>query len=268
MRLPRWPGLPVALLFGYMALFLGFIILPIAAVVAVSFSSSSFIVFPIPGLTMRWYWHVLEYRPFVSSLITSIELAVASTVLGAILAVPAALPLARSTGGVAGMVSNLLLAPISVPAIVLGFALLYYLASLSFGLSFMSLLVAHTVAGIPYIVRTVLATYRGVPAELEECASILGANRWQIIWHLTLPLVRPGIFAGGMFAILTSLDNLPLSFFFGTATVNTLPVVMLSYMENQFDPSIAAISTVQMVIAVTALLVLDRIYGIERLTAV
>ena len=268
MRRLRWPGLPVALLFGYMALFLGFIILPIGAVVAVSFSSSSFIVFPIPGFTLRWYWHILEYRPFVTSLITSIELAIASTVLAALLAVPAALPLARSSGGVAGMVSNLLLAPISVPAIVLGFALLYYLAALSFGLSFLSLLVAHTVAGIPYIVRTVLATYRGVPAELEECASILGANRWQIIWHLTLPLVRPGIFAGGMFAILTSLDNLPLSFFFGTANVNTLPVVMLSYMENQFDPSIAAISTVQMLIAVTALLVLDRIYGIERLTAV
>jgi putative spermidine/putrescine transport system permease protein len=151
---------------------------------------------------------------------------------------------------------------------VLGFALLYYLAALSFGLSFLSLLVAHTVAGIPYIVRTVLATYRGIPAELEECASMLGAGRWQIIWYLTLPLVRPGIFAGGMFAILTSMDNLPLSFFFGSASVNTLPVVMLSYMENQFDPSIAAISTVQMVIAVAALLLLDRVYGIERLTAV
>ena len=124
------------------------------------------------------------------------------------------------------MISNLLLAPIRVPAIVLGFALLYYLVAMSFGLSFLSLLVAHTVAGILYIVRTVLATYRGVPAELEECASILGANRWQIAS--------------------------------GDAELH----------GNQFDPSIAAISTVQMVIAVTALLVLDRIYGVERLTAV
>jgi putative spermidine/putrescine transport system permease protein len=68
--------------------------------------------------------------------------------------------------------------------------------------------------------------------------------------------------------VLTSLDNLPLSFFFGSSTTNTLPVVMLSYMENQFDPSIAAISTVQMLIAIVALLVLDRVYGIEQLTAV
>lgn len=67
--------------------------------------------------------------------------------------------------------------------------------------------------------------------------------------------------------MLISLDNLPLSFFFGSATTNTLPVVMLSYMQNQFDPSIAAISTVQMLIALTVLLVVNRVYGIDRLTA-
>ncbi len=266
-RRRRRPSLPVLLLFGYMGLFLLFITLPIAAVVAVSFSTSSFIVFPIPGLTWRWYWRIIEYRPFVSSLITSLELAFSSAFCAAVLGVPAALALTRSRSRWASPLINLLLAPVSVPAIVLGFALLYYLASLSFGLSFTSLLVAHTVAGIPYLLRTVIATYRGLPPALEECASILGASRWQTLRHCTLPLVRPGIFAGGLFAVLTSLDNLPLSYFFGSANTNTLPVVMLSYMENQFDPSIAAISTVQMLIAIFALLVLDRIYGIQRLTA-
>lgn len=263
----RRTSLPVLLLFAYVALFMLFITLPIAAVVAVSFSTSSFIVFPIPGLTWRWYWRIIEYRPFVTSLITSLELAISSATSAAILAVPAALALTRSRSRWASPLINVLLAPVSVPAIVLGFALLYYLSSLSFGLSFTSLLLAHTVAGIPYILRTVIATYRGLPPALEECASILGASRWQTLRHCTLPLIRPGIFAGGLFAILTSLDNLPLSYFFGSANTNTLPVVMLSYMENQFDPSIAAISTVQMLIAVFALLVLDRVYGIQRLTA-
>jgi putative spermidine/putrescine transport system permease protein len=189
-------------------------------------------------------------------------------VLGAALGCPAALSLARSSSAGAGLLANLLLSPISVPAIVLGFALLYFLSALSFGLSFGALLVAHTVVAIPYVVRTVLATYRSVPASLEESASVLGATRWQVLWHVTLPMIRPGIFAGAMFAVLTSLDNLPLSFFFGTASVNTLPVVMLSYMQNNFDPSIAAISVVQMLIALTSLIVLDRVYGIQRLTAV
>ncbi|MFE1599218.1 ABC transporter permease [Methylobacterium sp. ID0610] len=252
---------------AYVVVFLGFIVAPIAAVVMVSFSSASFITFPIPGLTLRWYWRIVEYRPFVDAMLVSIEIAVASTLLAALLGVPAALALARARGALAAVVANLLLAPITVPAIVLGLALLYFLASLSLGLSFVALLIAHTVAGIPYVTRTVLAVYRALPPDLEEASAVLGATRWQTFRHTTLPLIRPGIFAGGLFAVLTSLDNLPLSFFFGSANTSTLPVVMLSYMENQFDPSIAAVSTVQMLIAVVALLVTDRVYGIEKLTA-
>jgi len=74
-----------------------------------------------------------------------------------------------------------------------------------------------------------------------------------------------GIFAGSLFAFLVSIDNLPISFFFGSPSTNTLPVVMLSYLENQFDPSIAAISTVQMGLALVALLVLDAVYGLRRI---
>jgi putative spermidine/putrescine transport system permease protein len=251
----------------YVLLFLGFIAAPIVSVVLVSFSTASFIAFPIPGFTLRWYWRIIEYRPFIDALIVSGEVAVLSTVFGALLGIPAALALARSRATAAAIVSNFLLAPVTVPAIVLGLALLYFLSSLSFGISFTALLIAHTVAGIPYIVRTVLSVYRSIPPDLEEAAAILGASRWQTLIHTTLPLVRPGVFAGGLFAILTSLDNLPLSFFFGSATTNTLPVVMLSYMENQFDPSIAAISTVQMVIAIVILLIADRVYGIEKLTS-
>ncbi|HVY15013.1 MAG TPA: ABC transporter permease [Rhodopila sp.] len=255
------------LLTAYVILFLVFILLPIAAVIVVSFSSASYIAFPLPGFSVAWYAKMAANHDFTSSLTTSIELALVSACIGALLGCPAALALARSRGVGAGLLANLLLAPISVPAIVLGFSLLYFLSALSFGLSFGALLVAHSVVAIPYIVRTVLATYRAVSTNLEESASVLGASRWQVLWHVTLPMVRPGIFAGAMFAVLTSLDNLPLSFFFGTATVNTLPVVMLNYMQNNFDPSIAAISVVQMLIAVATLLVLDRVYGIERLTA-
>ncbi len=251
----------------YVLLFLGFIAAPIVSVVVVSFSTASFIAFPIPGFTLRWYWHILEYKPFVDALIVSGEVAVLSTMFGTLFGIPAALALARSRGTAAAIVSNFLLAPVTVPAIVLGLALLYFLSSLSLGISFTALLIAHTVAGIPYIVRTVLSVYRSIPPDLEEAAAILGASRWQTLLHTTLPLVRPGIFAGGLFAILTSLDNLPLSFFFGSANTNTLPVVMLSYMENQFDPSIAAISTVQMLIAIVVLLIADRVYGIEKLTS-
>jgi putative spermidine/putrescine transport system permease protein len=251
----------------YVVLFLVFLLLPIIAVVWVSFSSASFIVFPLPGYSLRWYARILDYKPFIDSLLVSLQIAVGSAILGAALGVPAALWAARSRSASAAAISNLLLAPISVPAIVLGFSLLYLLSAMGFGISFLALLITHTVVAIPYVARTALAVYRALPPDFEEAAAVLGASRWQILRHVTLPLIRPGIFAGALFAILISLDNLPLSFFFGSSSTNTLPVIMLSYMQNQFDPSIAAISTVQMAIAVVTLLIVNALYGIDKFTA-
>lgn len=251
----------------YVLAFMTFLLLPIVVVVVVSFSSATYIAFPLPGLSLQWYARVFEYAPFMDSLKVSVQIALSSAIIGAALGVPAAMWAARSPSVAGNAVSTFLLAPISVPAIVLGFSLLYMLSAMTLGVSFLSLLITHTVVSIPYIARTVLAVYRAVPPDFEEAAAVLGASRWKTFWNVTLPMIRPGIFAGGMFAVLISLDNLPLSFFFGSSTTNTLPVVMLSYMQNQFDPSIAAISTIQMMIAVVTLLVVNALYGIEKLTA-
>ncbi|NRG17228.1 ABC transporter permease [Rhizobiales bacterium] len=255
------------LLPAFVFLFFVFIIAPIAIVVWMAFSAQAYIGFPIPAYSLKWFYRIVEYEPFLNSLIVSIELAIASTIVAATIGVPAALALARSRAGFADGLATFLLSPISMPQIVLGFALLFYLSALGFGVSFTALLLGHTLCGIPYIVRTVLGVYRSQPADFEEAAAILGANRWQVFRYVTLPLVRPGIFAGGLFALLISMDNLPISFFFGSPDTNTLPVVLLSYTENQFDPSIAAVSTVQMLLALLALVVVDRVYGVKHMGA-
>ncbi|MER5173673.1 ABC transporter permease [Thioclava kandeliae] len=245
-----------------------FLVTPMIAVVAVSFSDASFIVFPIPGVSLRWYERVFSYAPFMESMLTSLELAVSATLVGVVLGIPAAIGVARSRSRIATAIGNALLTPLSMPGIVLGFALLYYLSALRIQAGFLALLIAHSMVAIPYVSRTVLAVYRAIPVTQEEAGTVLGGNRWQVLRHVVLPQVMPGVFAGGMFSMLISFDNLPLSYFFGTAQTNTLPVVILSYMENQFDPSIAAVSTLQMIIALAALLVIHRTYGIERLTGV
>lgn len=267
--LQRRPRRSLSALFlgAYTVCFLAFLLGPIIVVVVISFTSASYVVFPMPGFSFKWYARIVEYAPFLDSLIVSLQVAFASAVFGALLGVPAALWAARSRSHFAAAMSNFLLAPISVPAIVLGFSLLYMLSALSLGVSMLSLMITHTVVAIPYISRTVLAVYRSLPPGYEEAAAVLGASRWRTFVAITLPLIRPGIFAGALFSVLISLDNLPLSFFFGSPETNTLPVVMLSYMENQFDPSIAAISTVQMLIALAALAVVNFVYGIEKLTA-
>jgi putative spermidine/putrescine transport system permease protein len=112
----------------------------------------------------------------------------------------------------------------------------------------------------------VAATYRGTARSYEEAAALLGANPLQVFWHVILPLIRPGIIAGSLFSFLVSFDNLPISYFFGQPGTLTLPVVMLSYMEHQFDPSIAALSTLQLLLAIVGLVIVDRLYGIDKMT--
>jgi putative spermidine/putrescine transport system permease protein len=264
-RFKRNPEAPI--LGAFVLLFFTFMLAPILIVVVVAFNDANFIAFPLRGFSVRWFYRIVEYRPFLDSFIVSLQLAFASTLLAGVVGVPAALALVRGRSVYANAIATFLLSPLSMPLIVLGFAFLFFLSAIGFGVSFLSLLISHTVVGLPYIMRTVGGVYRAISTDFEETASILGASRWQTFWHVTLPLIRPGIFAGALFSILISFDNLPVSFFFGSATTNTLPVVMLSYMEHQFDPSIAALSAVQMLLAVVALLVVERVYGLKHMSA-
>ena len=259
-------GLPKFWMLFYVVLFFIFLLGPIFIVVSISFTETEFVAFPPKGFSWRWYERFFEYEPFVDSFIVSVELAVATALLGVGLGVPAALAVTRGKVPYANTIMTFLLSPLSMPLIVVGFALLFYLSAIGFGVSFVSLLIAHTVISLPYVVRTVAGVYRGVSPDYEESAAVLGANRIQIFWHVTLPMIKPGIFAGMLFAMLISIDNLPISFFFGSADTNTLPVVMLSYLEHQFDPSVAAASSIQLIVAVIGLFIVERIYGLDAMT--
>ncbi|TCT03075.1 ABC transporter permease [Paralcaligenes ureilyticus] len=252
-------------LYVFTALFFVYLLAPIVIVVAVSFTPDNGMEFPFSGFSLRWYHQAWEYKPFVDSLIISLELALVSGLAAAFVAVPSALFLGRGTSRMSVMLATFLLSPIAIPALVIGLALLYFLAKIGIGVSFLALFIAHTVVSIPYVMRTTLAVYRNLSPQFAEAASVLGASSWQKFRYVTLPLIAPGIFAGCLFAILISLDNLALSYFFGTANVTTLPVVMLSYLQYSFDPAIAAICTVEMAISIVLLVVVEKVYGLRAL---
>lgn len=258
-----WINLGLA---AFVVLFFIFMLAPILVVVVVSFTSAGYVAFPIPGWSTKWFANIFAYRPFIDALIVSIEVAIGATALSCLIGVPASLYLGRSRAAWANAVMTFLLSPLSMPMIVIGFASLFFLSWLGIGISFSALLITHTVACLPYVIRTVAGVYAGIPASYEESAAILGASPGKVFLHVTLPLIRPGIVAGSLFSFLTSFDNLPISYFFGSSSTNTLPVVMLSYLEHQFDPTIAALSTLQLVMAVVALLIADRVYGIDKMT--
>ena len=150
-----------------------------------------------------------------------------------------------------------------LPGITFGFVLLQVF-SMFYGMpAFVKLMVGHSVIILPYIMRNVLSVSLGFNWKLEEAAQSLGANSWQSFRKITFPLIKPGVIAGGLLAFLFSLDDATLSAFLTDPKFVTLPVRMLTYMEFAFDPTLAAISTVLIVLSVSTIIIMERYVGLD-----
>jgi putative spermidine/putrescine transport system permease protein len=155
-------------------------------------------------------------------------------------------------------------APLVFPAIVYGVAMLMALSPLRLTRTVLGLILAHVVITVPYVVRTVSATLQGVDRRLEESAQILGANPWRTFWYVTFPLIRPGLIAGATFSLIVSFDEFTVSLFLTGPGLMTLPLEIYHYTEFTIDPTIAAISTVLIVLSVAAIMAIERFLGFER----
>jgi putative spermidine/putrescine transport system permease protein len=254
---------------AYCGVVLLFLSMPIVVAVGVAFGPDKIARFPPTGFSLRWFGAALSDPTFVNALLNSLQLAALTTVFSILVGLPAAIALVRRRFPAGAALEAFLLSPLSLPGVLFGISMLFFLGRTKLGLTWWGLLVAHVVIAVPYVLRATLAVYRGLDRGLEEAALVLGADPWQVFRHVTLPLLRPGLAAGGLFAFLTSFDNVPVSIFLTTAHNNTLPVTILSYLVSQdFDAVIGAISALQVGIVLVLLYLLDRIYGVGRLTSI
>jgi putative spermidine/putrescine transport system permease protein len=152
-----------------------------------------------------------------------------------------------------------------VPTIILAVGLLFFAARIGLTSSFAALLAGHVVITVPYMLRTVLGVYAGMNREVEEAAQVLGARPWQVTWLVTLPEIRPGVIAGAIFSFLMSFDEVAVALLLTNSDTTTLPVSILSYLVYNYDPAVAAISTIQIAIVVVALVLLERLFGVKNL---
>lgn len=251
---------------AYIAVAALFLLLPMLLVVMVALSASQFVMFPPPGFSLKWFARVLQDSSFMRPLWNSIQLGLLSTLLAAILAVPSAIVLVRRRPPGAGVIQGFLLSPLALPSLVLAIALLFFLSGIGLGNTYLGLLIGHVVIVLPYLLRTVLAVYSASDARIEEAAYTLGANPWHTFWRITLPAIRPGLFAGGMFAFLISFDEVAVALMLSNASNMTLPVSILGYLVNNYDPAVAAISVIKMIIVVVVLIAVEKFYGLGSLT--
>jgi putative spermidine/putrescine transport system permease protein len=252
------------LLGAWVALVLGFLMLPVVVVALASFSRTSYLTVPPRGLTLRWFGAVLADPEYIRAIVFSLVLAAIATLGSLTAGIAASYALLRRRVPGAAAVAALLNAPLVFPGVVVGVALLQLYALARINGTLLGLAVAHMVITVPYVVRAVVASLEGTDPELESAARVLGASGPAAFFTVTLPLIRPGVAAGALFSFIVSFDNVPVSIFLLGAGQMTLPVKIFAAIEYGVDPSIAAISTLLIALTGLGLAVAERWVGFHR----
>ena len=245
-------------------LLLVFLIGPFVIIVTASFSAGETLSFPPQGLSLRWMVKVFTIDSFRSSFAMSMMLAIGGTLFALILGVPAAYALSRYKLPFGETIRTIVSAPIIVPGIIVGLAVLRYLVvPFAFSIT-VALFFAHTALVLPYAVRVVSASLGNLRADIEEAAVLLGSSRVGAFFRVVLPNIRGGVLAAFILGFVTSFNQVPISLFLSGPGVQTLPINMLGYMETTYDPSVAALSALLAFLSVGIVFVAERFLGFSR----
>ncbi len=241
------------------------ILAPILIVVVAAFSPTDYFEFPPPGLSLRWFVEFFRLDNMRNAFVLSLELALLSGTIAAVLGTMGALFLARRRGVMAGLLHSLFLAPLVFPTIILGLALLLLYKSVGLPV-FPGLVLAHCVIGMPYCFRTVLASVQALDPSLEEAGQSLGAGPISTLFLITLPLIWQGVVSGWLFAFVVSFGELNTALFLSGPGLTTLPIEIFSYLQFQGSQLvIAAASTLQIALIVVMVTGVERIVGMGRI---
>ena len=230
------------------ALLLAFLAFPIVVVAVISFTSATYLTFPPPAFGLRWYRAYLGAKDWLDPTWLSILVAAAVVVLSTLLGTLAALGLTQLPRAMKAIASGLILSPLIVPHIVVAIGLYYAYARFGLVGSPVGLVLAHTCLAVPFVVTSVTASLAGLDPRLEQAALSLGATPWGTFHQVTLPLIRPGVLVGALFAFITSFDELIVSLFLSGSGAVTLPRRMWDDLRYTIDPTLAAVSTLTIVL--------------------
>ena len=255
------------LLFPLTAAVMLFVVAPLAVVMAMSISNTSFATFPPRGFTLSWYSQVLHDPDFLNALGVSASLAAAATIGALALGLPAAFALVRGSPPGKEVLRLILLSPLIFPVLVLGVALLRMFADWHSNFTFVNLLIGHVLVTTPYVVRTVSASLLLTNPSLEEAARTLGAGHFRVFRRVTIPQIAPGLAAGALFAFMISFDNYPISMWLADARQVPMPMLIYSKVASVFTPAVPAMSTLMILFAFAVVMAMERLAGLRRVMA-
>jgi putative spermidine/putrescine transport system permease protein len=236
---------------------LAFLILPILIIVPLSFSSGTFLTFPLPGVSLRWYEEFFTSAPWQLSLRNSMIVASATTVIATVLGTLAALGLTRARLPGHTLLMGLIVSPMVVPLVIVAVGV--YFAYAPYGLtgSLLGLTLAHTALAVPFVVITVSATLQGFDPNQARAGASLGASPTVVFFRIVLPLILPGVISGALFAFITSFDEVVVALFLTGPAERTLPRQMFNGIRENISPVIAAAASLLILLSVLLLSVLE-----------
>ncbi|MBK1683914.1 ABC transporter permease [Rhodoferax fermentans] len=241
-----------------------YLLAPILAIIPLSFSSSSFLSYPMPGLSLRWYENLFNAPEWANATRNSFIVAPAATIIATVLGTLAAVGLARTDFRLKGLLMAVLIAPMVVPIIVVGVATYLYFAPLGLTDTYVGLIAVHAALGAPFVLTTVLATLANFNDNLIRASLSLGETPFNTFRRITLPVIAPGVISGALFAFATSFDEVVVTLFLAGAEQTTLPRQMFTGIRENISPTIAAVATLLILFTTSLLLVLEWLRGRRR----
>jgi len=249
---------------------MGYMLLPLAFVIWLAFFKQEIPSFPPEGYSLRWFAAIPGNDRFVGGFVLSLEVAIAATGIGLLLGVPAAFCVSRYKFFARDTLANVFLLPLIVPGIVLGIALYVFQVQVEIATewpilgSLGGLIAGHVLIVVPCVVLLVMASLANADRAVEEAAQSLGADRFTTFRRVTIPTILPGVVAASLFGFVSSFGNLEMSLFLVGPGRTTLPIAILQYLEWKIDPTIAAVSVIQIALIATAMLLTDRFVNLSR----
>lgn len=238
-----------------------YLVAPVIAVIPLSFTAGTLLIYPLPGLSTQWYADFFTSPLWTRATWNSLVFATATTGLATVLGTLAAVGLRLSKWRISRIFAVLLISPLIVPIVIVAVAMFYYFAGVGLLGTYVGIVIAHTVLAIPFVLVTVSASLKSFDFNLVRAAQGLGAPPHVAFRRVALPIIAPGVVSGALFAFVTSFDEIVVVLFIASPEQRTLPRQIFSGVSESISPTIGAAAVVLVAVSIALMCVVE---GLRR----
>ena len=234
-----------------------FLLFPLLTIIPLSFNSGEFIHYPVHGFSLKWYAEFFQSEEWLRAMKNSLIVGFFSTILATVLGTTAAVGLNHANFPGKQILLALLISPMMIPLVITALSLYLFYARIGISDTYLGLVLAHAILGMPFVLITVSATLQSFDSNLIRAGLSLGSSPFRVFFDIIMPNISPGIASGAMFAFATSLDEVVVVLFIAGPEHRTMPRQMFAGIREHLSPTILAAATVMIVVAGVLMLVLE-----------